>query len=91
MGYITLSAYIDTEVDVDLSMSDIIDNLYLFSDSDMEKLKDYIYKDTIESDENFIIPDNLLDIQKIEILKELFDKLNISDLEDIKNKYINKK
>ncbi|MFW6225701.1 MAG: hypothetical protein ACOC3V_01920 [bacterium] len=88
MGYITIESNVD--VDVEISMHDIIQNLYRFKEKDIEDLKKEI-GNLGKTNENAIITENLLDVQKLEILKELFEKLNLNDLEDIKNKYINKK
>lgn len=81
-----VSFYTTVDAEVEITINDIIENLYLFDEHDINLLKKEI--DNIIDVENNFKTENLLDIQKLEILKEFFNKLSLYDLENIKNKYI---
>ena len=79
---------VEVNLDVELSIEDIMDNLYKFEDEGLRKLNEEInlllFKPALSSLQN---PTNLLDIQKIEILERLME-LHITQLEEIEKKYV---
>ena len=79
---------VEVDLDVELSIEDILDNLHKFGDEDLRKLDEEIsfllFKPRLRIIQN---PSNLLDEQKIEILERLME-LHITQLEEIDKKYV---
>ena len=76
---------VETDVDVDIYMRDIISNLRDFGEAELMDLRDAI-KNEIGDEEihNTFGASNLEEEQKIKILKELFHKYSWEELEKIK-------
>ncbi len=87
MGYISM--YQETEVEI--YVDDIVSDLGSFNNDDLKHLKEEIEfklnKSSNRRNENNILEaSNLEEENKIEILKEFFDKFSWTELDDIKKK-----
>ena len=88
-GYITITENVDVDVDIDIDT--IINNLDEFNENDLSELFEALeykigsnyYKRNSDSIYK-LIPDNLYDEQKMELLKEIYEKLSINDLQKLK-------
>lgn len=78
---------IQKTVETFISVNDIIENLDAFHRPDLILLKKAISKN-IEDATPAIRVETLFDEQKLEIVKELFDKLTLDKLQDIRENYV---
>ena len=80
MGYFTICE----EVDIDIHVSDIIENLGDFKEHELKELRDAITDRIGDEDIQIFGANNLEEEQKIKILQELFYKYSWEELEKIK-------
>lgn len=87
---INIDTDVEVEVEVEIDTDEIINKLYTLDDIDLKKIHDElknISSNLFFKDNCIIIAENLLEEQKIEILKDLME-LNISKLEEIRKTYV---
>ena len=84
---------ITTEAEYDVYIEDTIDNLDSFNDNDLTELSDelaeilderFFRKDNSVDDSKLeLIPDNLYDEEKIKIIKDIYNRMNLEDLQKL--------
>lgn len=85
-GYFSMNA---DDVDIDVTMEDIIDNLNQFNDSDIEMLYEecegILEKKGIRRDDSTfsIEPTNLYDEQKMSYIATIFEKMTLNELKEL--------
>ena len=71
-------------LDIDISLDDILENLGQLSRKELLILNEEIQHEIGSSKKSIIVPSTLEDEYKIKILKEIFNNFSLSELGDIK-------
>ena len=80
---------IHEDVEYHVTMEDIVENLDIFSQYDLDYLlSELLLSEPTETKSHVKFPDNLYDEQKFKIALELYEKLNLEELQKIKEENI---